>query len=116
MQQVLFTPHQLFDWLPDIPIFGYGTMLFLAFVCCTWLGGRLAQRQGIAPHHVQDLAIWIFVFGILGARLTFMIQFPPAESLGLLEWFWRFIKIWEGGLVFYGSAVGGVVGYFLAYR
>ena len=27
----------------------------------------------------------------------------------------QFFKVWEGGLVFYGSAIGGVVGYFGAY-
>jgi phosphatidylglycerol:prolipoprotein diacylglycerol transferase len=28
---------------------------------------------------------------------------------------WDFYKIWDGGLVFYGSVIGGAVGYFLAY-
>ena len=42
MRQVLF-------WIPglDLPIYGYGTMLFLAFLFCIMLGGRLARREGI---------------------------------------------------------------------
>jgi phosphatidylglycerol:prolipoprotein diacylglycerol transferase len=115
MRQVLFNPHQLFDWLPNIPIFGYGTMLFLAFVGCSWLASRLAVRQGIMPQHVQDLAIWIFIFGIIGARITFMIQYQLYKDLTPFQVLVQFVKIWEGGLVFYGSAIGGVIGYYLAY-
>src|SRR5260370_13299864 len=90
-----------------IPIYGYGAMLFLAFVFCVLLAARLGLREGIEPKHVQDLAIWIFIFGIIGARVTHMIQFK--------EPLWKFFMIWEGGLVFYGGAIGGAVGYFLAY-
>jgi phosphatidylglycerol:prolipoprotein diacylglycerol transferase len=112
MRQVLFhiPLHSLRDGLPDIPIYGYGAMLFVAFVFCTWLASRLARREGIEPKHVQDLAIWIFLFGIVGARITYMIQnYKDFTSL------WQFFRIWDGGLVFYGSAIGGVVGYFVAY-
>lgn len=105
MRQVLF-------YIPgtEIPIYGYGMMLFVAFVFCTWLASRLARREGIEPRHVQDMAIWIFVLGILGARLTYTIQYWH-DFNDILQFF----KIWDGGLVFYGSAIGGVVGYFLAY-
>jgi phosphatidylglycerol:prolipoprotein diacylglycerol transferase len=101
MQQVLV-------WLGPLPIFGFGMMLFIAFLACTWLIGRRAEREGIPRQHLYDLSIWIFVGGIAGARIVYMIQYriPIRE-------FWR---IWEGGLVFYGSALGGVVGYLLAYR
>lgn len=90
---------------PEIPIYGYGAMLFVAFVGCTWLAGRLALREGIAKVHMQDLGLWIFISGIIGARITYMIQYQVP--------LWQFPFIWEGGLVFYGSALGGAVGYFL---
>jgi phosphatidylglycerol:prolipoprotein diacylglycerol transferase len=109
MKQVLFwiPLSGLSENLPDIPIYGYGAMLFVAFVLCTWLACRLAAREGIAPQRIQDLAIWLFISGIAGARITFMIQYDVP--------IWQFFKIWDGGLVFYGSAIGGAVGYFLAY-
>lgn len=113
MHQVLIRiPFKPFAWLPDwwpeqVPVFGYGMMLFVTFLVTTWLAGRRARREGMNPQHIQDLGIWIFAAGILGARITFMIQYGvPVQD---------FFKIWEGGLVFYGSALGGVVGYALAY-
>jgi phosphatidylglycerol:prolipoprotein diacylglycerol transferase len=90
-----------------IPIYGYGMMLFVAFVACTWLASRLARREGIAPEHVQDLAIYLFVGGIVGSRVVYMIQ----ENQPLSHFFY----IWEGGLVFYGGALGGAVAYVVAY-
>jgi prolipoprotein diacylglyceryltransferase len=111
MWQVLIRIPIKTEWTPDgIPIYGFGAMLFVAFVVCTWLAGRRAQKEGIAKEYIQDLAIWIFVGGIAGARIVYMIQYHIP--------FWpitNFFRIWEGGLVFYGSAIGGVVGYFLAY-
>lgn len=108
MFQVLFRLPIHTNWTPDgIPVYGFGAMLFLAFVVCTWLAGRWSKREGIDKDRVLDLALWVFVGGIVGARIVYMIQYDvPRED---------FYKIWEGGIVFYGSALGGWAGYGLAY-
>ncbi len=108
MHQVLFRIPVYWFGDEGIPIYGYGAMLFVAFVFCTWWACRLAAREGIAPQRIQDLAIWLFIGGIAGARLTFMVQYDKP--------IWEFFKIWEGGLVVYGAVPGGLVAYFLAYR
>src|SRR5262249_32514251 len=54
----------------SIPVYGFGMMLFLAFLACTWLGGRRGEREGISRETIQDIAIWVFVGGLLGARTT----------------------------------------------
>ena len=109
MHQVLFwIPFTFFGLLPNgIPIFGYGTMLFLAFIICIWLAGRLAAREGISKDRVANLALWVFLGGIVGARIVFMIQYKVPWQ--------HFFRIWEGGIVFYGSAIGGWVGYGLGW-
>src|SRR5437764_726164 len=111
MRQVLFRIPIHTSFFPDgIPIYGFGMMLFVTFVATTWLAGRRAQKEGIAKEYLQDLAIWIFVGGIVGARIVYMLQYKiPLWPL------WNFFRIWEGGLVFYGSAIGGLAGYGLAY-
>src|SRR5262249_52583337 len=124
MRQVLFRiPIKFFDGLPSwwpesIPIYGFGMMLFITFLVTTWMASRRARKEGINPQHLQDLAIWIFVLGLVGARLVYMIQYNEIDDLlhgRLLLFLKRFVMIWQGGLVFYGSAIGGVVGYALAY-
>jgi phosphatidylglycerol:prolipoprotein diacylglycerol transferase len=94
-----------------IPIYGYGLMLFVTFLACTWLAGRLGRREGIEPEHLQDLALYLFVGGIVGSRVVFWLQYPEQ-----IKTVWDFFAIWNGGLVFYGGLVGGVVGYLAAYR
>lgn len=105
MQQVLF-------WIPPgIPIYGYGSMLFLTFLACGWLGARLGRRFGIAPEVYWELIVWLFVSGIVGARVTYVIQF-----WGSFRNLLQIVAIWDGGLVFYGSIFGAIVGYWLADR
>jgi prolipoprotein diacylglyceryltransferase len=109
MYQVLFRiPIRVFDWMPswlptEIPIFGYGAMLFLAFIFCSRLAAWRAAKENLQPAHIYDVTIWLFACGIFGARVTFMIENHRPIS--------EFFVIWRGGLVFYGSFIGGVIGY-----
>jgi prolipoprotein diacylglyceryltransferase len=103
MQQVLL-------WLPGgIPVYGFGMMLFVAFLLCTWLAGRRAARVGIAKEHIQDLVIWLFAGGLIGARVAFLCLEQPWEGWG--HFFSNLPRIWDGGIVLYGSIVGALVGY-----
>jgi len=102
MRQVLFRIPFI-----DLPIFGYGAMLFVAFVFAVWVAARLAVREKINPQKIMDLAAWLLLGGLAGGRITYMIQYGVPIT--------DFYRIWEGGLVFYGAAAGGVIGYFLAH-
>lgn len=119
MQQVLFTlPIFKSSFPPDgIPMYGFGAMLFLCFVAVTiWGSRRVKPTAGMPPEKFQDMVIWLFVSGIIGARVLYMIQYShnfPDQSLAGLAG--AFFKIWEGGIIFYGSAMGGVFGYGLFY-
>src|SRR5262245_5465840 len=118
MQQVLFTiPIFKESFPPDgVPVYGFGAMLFITFVAVTIWGTRRAKAVGMPGERFQDMVIWLFVSGIIGARVLYMIQyanhFPDQSIGGLLS---AFFKIWEGGIIFYGSALGGALGYGLFY-
>ncbi|MCS7270251.1 MAG: prolipoprotein diacylglyceryl transferase [Gemmataceae bacterium] len=118
MQQILFTIPILQERFgPEgIPVPGFGAMLFVAFIVVTLWGMRRARSIGLPPERFQDFVLWIFVCGLIGARILYMIQyahhFPDRTVWG---WLTAFIRIWEGGIVFYGSVLGGVLGYGLFY-
>ena len=118
MQQVLFNiPIFKSSFPPDgIPVYGFGAMLFVTFILVTWWGTMRARPIGMPSARFQDFVIWVFVSGIIGARVLYMIQyanqFPDQSILGLAG---AFFKIWEGGIIFYGSALGGAIGYGLFY-
>jgi prolipoprotein diacylglyceryltransferase len=99
-----------------LPIFGFGAMLFVAFLVSNWVAGRRAAREGVAKETIQDLAIWIIVGGLIGARV--MSIYSVDSKLwprSLPEFFVQLVSIWDGGIVLYGSVIGGLVGYALAY-
>lgn len=116
MQQILWHIPIFKDRFEDhqgIPIYGFGVMLFLAFLICTSMAIRYGRREGISSAHIQDLVIWLFVGGLLGARIFFLLQEEKPESIG--DFLWKLPRIWEGGIIFYGSLIGGLIGYLAAY-
>ncbi len=114
MLQVLYRIPIHTQWFPDgIPIYGFGMMLFLAFVACTWLAGRRCEREGISKETIQDLAIWVFAGGLLGARITYLLNERPVP--GLKDFLLRLPRIWDGGIILYGAALGALASYLLGY-
>src|SRR5215211_3642007 len=112
MQQVLFHLPIFKDWFPPdgLPVNGFGVMLFITFIACVWILGHLAVKWGtkLPKERVQDLVIVVFIAGLAGARVTYMIQYDVP---------WRnFFRIWEGGIVLYGGIVTGMLAFLLFYR
>ena len=67
MRQVLFT----IPIFGGIKVFGYGAMLVLAFVGSTWMATWRARREKLDPEVILDMAFWIFLIGLIGARLFY---------------------------------------------
>ena len=112
MRQILFSiPFSaLHSGLPDVPIYGYGLMLFCAFIATSWLAARMSRRERIEPRLVVDMAIWLFIGGIAGARTVYVIQYwHTFENRPWTDVF----RLWDGGLVFYGAIFGAVPTYFI---
>ncbi len=96
--------------ITGVPIFGYGFMLFVGFVTAVSLAGRRAVQQGLSPDIVWDLAPWILIPGILGARTFFSIQYAHevfGQARGPGEALAAFLNLSSGGLVLYGGLIGG---------
>ena len=58
-----------------LPIRGYGVMLLLGVLAGVGLAIREARRVGLDPDMVVSLCFHLFVFGILGARLFYVIEY-----------------------------------------
>ena len=95
----------------EIPLFGgikihtYGFMIALGFVAAlVWIRYR-SQREGLSPKKMTDFAFWLIVSGIVGARLVFILVEARAYILDPLA----ILRVWEGGLVWYGGLMGALV-------
>jgi phosphatidylglycerol:prolipoprotein diacylglycerol transferase len=97
------------------PLYGYGAMLVVGFASALWLAGVRARRAGFPAETIGDLAVWLFVAGIIGARAFYLIQYHEHAFAGartLPQILFAAVNLSSGGLVFYGSAIGGAVGHF----
>ncbi len=97
-----------------LPIFGYGLMLFIGFMTAAVLAARRAEREGLSSEVIWDLASWIFIPGILGARLFYLIQYGDKVfgDVPMAQWPIAALNLSQGGIVLYGALLGGAAGYF----
>ncbi len=81
-------------------IIGLGVML--AFIYCA----HIAKKEDISQDTIYDLGIFLVLFGIIGARLYFVIfSWDYYKGKGFL----KLINIREGGLAIYGGVLAGLV-------
>jgi len=86
-------------------IHSYGVMLAIGFMVGISLAAREAVRTGVDPDKILNLTFWILLSSILGSRLFHCMVFYPQYIQDPL----RILKLWEGGLVFYGGFLGAVL-------
>ena len=82
----------------------YGVFVAMAFLSAIALALRDARREGEDANKILDLCFYVIVAAIVGSRLLYVLvnwstfRHDPFEIL----------RIWHGGLVFYGGFIGAV--------
>lgn len=92
-----------------LPIRGFGIMMALATVSAVGLGLYRARKMGLDPDALMALAMWMFVPGLLGARLFYVVQYW--REFARPEWQDTLLALFNftnGGLVMYGSVIVGL--------
>jgi len=80
-------------------------MMVLGIIVAVLLAARLAVKEGISSQSVYTAAFWIVICGLIGARLTHVIDDFDHYSDHLSEIF----ALWEGGMGWYGGFIGGIL-------
>ncbi len=92
--------------LGPLAIRWYGVFIASGFLAGYGLAQRRSRGLGLPPEASGDLAFTAMVGGIFGARLLYVLQNWDTEFRGnLLE----ALKVYRGGLVFYGGFIGAAV-------
>ncbi len=100
MQRVLFE-------IGGLPIYAYGTFLFIAFAVSIGWALKEAPRQGINQDHFMEAAIIAIALSIIGSRLFFVLVYWELFQEG--PW-WRIFAFRDGGLIFYGGFFAALLG------
>ncbi|HUS16644.1 MAG TPA: prolipoprotein diacylglyceryl transferase [Chloroflexia bacterium] len=84
----------------------YSVMIVLGAVVAAWLATREARRRGQDPEHIWQMMPIVLIFGIIGARLGWvLVSLKDIEAKG-----WEHaLAVWEGGLSIQGALVGGII-------
>jgi len=90
----------LFDF-GSIKIYAYGFLIGLGFVSGLILSTLNAKKEGVPFERVVDLFFLSVLSAILGSRILFVLINFDSYRRNLLQ----ILKIWEGGLVFYGGLI-----------
>ena len=101
-------------WFPaGLPIRGYGTMVLLGSLTGLWMATRRARQIQLHPDVIYSLAFGMFICGIVGARLFFVIEYWESR-FRFDRWqdtLLAVVKFTEGGLVIYGSLIGATLAF-----
>ena len=84
----------------------HGILMVIGIVIATLLSAHLAVKKGIKAEAIYTSAFWIVLFGLLGARLTHVIDEFSFYSDNPSQ----ILAFWEGGLGWYGGLLGGIAG------
>src|SRR5947209_2213023 len=77
----------------------YGALIALAFLGALQVAKWGARLRGIQETFLMDLAVILIFSGLLGARFFYVLLNMSYYA----EHPWDSLKVWEGGLVFYGG-------------
>ncbi len=85
--------------LGPFTLHSYGVLLAIAFVAGLWIASRQARREGLDGNKVADLAIYVLLSGLLGAKLMLLVVEWRSFSFSMAE----LLTLLQSGGVFYGG-------------
>lgn len=93
--------HPILLQIGPVAIYSWGLMVAIAFATGIGLAVLNGKRIGLSADQVLDLAMYVLVSAIIGARLFYAVQFWDAFRGNI----WSVFAVWEGGMVFYGGLI-----------
>ncbi len=109
------SPAQAEWFLGPLPLRAYALAIGLGIVAAWWILDRRYTAKGGPRDTAVDVALWMVLFGIVGARIYHVVSSPDAY-FGANGNPARIIEIWNGGLGIWGAIAGGAVGAAIAMR
>ena len=63
-----------------IPINSYGFSIMVGFLLACWVGVRRGKPLGVTSDFILDVGIIGMIFGIVGAKINYLLQYSPDVS------------------------------------
>lgn len=95
--------------LGPLTIHWYGIIIGLGIVLSFIYALNEAKRRGLDRKHIDNMAFWVILAGVLGARMYFVVF----NLSYFLENPGEILAVWKGGLAIHGALLGGAAAYFI---
>lgn len=82
----------------------YGILIVTGMLLAVLLSSREVKRKGLPEDVVYDLSLWVLPFGVIGARLWYVL-FERQRFSSL----WDIINLRSGGLAIQGGVMAGLL-------
>ena len=90
----------------------YGFLLTLTIFIGFELAKRRLRAWGLDAEKFEVVAFWAVIFGVVGARLGYVLTSPSYFLQNPVE----VLYIWQGGLSFHGAILGGALVFFYFHK
>ncbi|HXM56870.1 MAG TPA: prolipoprotein diacylglyceryl transferase [Candidatus Dormibacteraeota bacterium] len=87
----------------------HGVFSVIGILAAARVGQILLKRDGIPPERVYDMAVWMVVAGLIGARLLFVWENYQIFAGNLI----KIVQVNEGGISQWGGIFGALIGGYL---
>lgn len=90
----------------------YGILITIGMILAVLYANHVGtKREKLDGDLIIDLAFFIIIFGVIGARLYYVLfewdaYHVPGDLLGTLK---NVVAIWKGGLAIYGGIIAGLL-------
>lgn len=91
--------------LGSLRITWYSIFILSGIIVAYILIVKESKKYNIPASFVSNLVFWCVIFGILGARVYYVIFNLDYYSLNPME----IIKVWNGGLAIHGGIIAGII-------
>ena len=106
----------------EIALHSYGVLIAAGIAAGIALAHHQARREGMDGGKILDLAFWMTVAGFVGSRLVYVLvnagdyaracfqgDGEPRGLGNVVADCTRALRVWQGGLVFYGGVAGAAL-------
>jgi len=101
-----FSPQPIIFTLGPLTLHWYGLFMILGISASLLISFRLGKKYyQITKNDIFDLAFWLIIGGIVGARIyDVLLQLPY-----YINYPWQIFAVWNGGLAIHGSIIAGII-------
>lgn len=106
---MFISPGSIAFKIGQVQIHWYGILIGLGILLCYLFVVTQLKRRKIDRKPVDDMAFWVILAGVLGARIYYVLfNFSYFLSRPV-----EILQVWKGGLAIHGALIGGAAAFFI---